>query len=53
LSGDGRVSDLVNDLKLKTFELERTHLVQEETHKNLKESQLEIEKLTKKAEVRI
>ncbi|KAL4235445.1 Progesterone-induced-blocking factor 1 [Mactra antiquata] len=51
MSGDTRVSDLTNDIKLKNFELERTQLVQEETVKNLKESQLEIEKLTKKAEV--
>ncbi|KAH3849855.1 hypothetical protein DPMN_092259 [Dreissena polymorpha] len=51
LSGDGRVSDLANDLRLKTFELERLQLVHEETVKNLKETQLEVEKLTKKAEV--
>ncbi|WAR11534.1 PIBF1-like protein [Mya arenaria] len=51
VSGDSRVSDLANDLKLKTFELERTQLVLEETVKNQKETQLEVEKLTKKAEV--
>jgi progesterone-induced-blocking factor 1 len=51
VSGDGRVSDLANDLRLKTFELERLQLVHEETVKNLKETQLEVEKLTKKAEV--
>lgn len=51
MSGDSRVSDLANELKLKTFELERTQLLQEETVKNLKESQLEVEKLSKKAEV--
>ncbi|XP_060607865.1 progesterone-induced-blocking factor 1-like [Ruditapes philippinarum] len=51
LSGDSRVSDTANELKLKTFELERTQLLQEETVKNFKETQLEVEKLTKKAEV--
>lgn len=51
MSGDGRVSDLANELKLKTFELERCQLLQEETVKNLKECQLEVEKLSKKAEV--
>ena len=51
LSGDGRVSELANDLKLKAFELERCQLVLEETVKNHKETQLEVEKLSKKAEV--
>ena len=51
VSGDSRVSDLANELKLKSFETERTQLVYEETVKNLKESQLEVEKLQKKTEV--
>ena len=51
MSGDSRVSDLANELKLKSFETERTQLVYEETVKNLKESQLEVEKLQKKTEV--
>ena len=51
MSGDSRVSDLANELKLKSFETERLQLVHEETVKNLKESQLDVEKLQKKTEV--
>ena len=50
-SGDSRVVDLTNELKLKSFELERLQLVHEETLKNSKETQLEVDRLTKKAEV--
>ena len=46
------MSDLANELKLKSFETERTQLVYEETVKNLKESQLDVEKLQKKTEVK-
>ncbi|XP_067663556.1 progesterone-induced-blocking factor 1-like [Haliotis asinina] len=51
--GDTRVSDLQNELKLKTFEAERTQMVHEETLKNLRQSEMEVEKLQKKAEVLI
>lgn len=51
MSGDRRASDIGNELKLKSFELERMQLVHEQTVKNLKETQLEVEKLSKKAEV--
>ena len=52
MSGDSRVSDVANELKLKSFEVERLQLVHEETVKNLKESQLDVERLQKKTEVR-
>lgn len=51
VSGDSRVSDVANELKLKSFEVERLQLVHEETVKNLKESQLDVERLQKKTEV--
>ena len=51
MSGDSRVSDVANELKLKSFEIERLQLVYEETVKNFKESQLDVEKLQKKTEV--
>lgn len=51
LNGDNKVVELQNDLKLKGFEVERTQMVHEETVRNLKESQLEIEKMQKKVEV--
>ncbi|XP_063415782.1 progesterone-induced-blocking factor 1-like [Mytilus trossulus] len=51
MNGDNKVVELQNDLKLKGFEVERTQMVHEETVRNLKESQLEIEKHHKKIEV--
>ncbi|KAL5012861.1 hypothetical protein ScPMuIL_011412 [Solemya velum] len=50
-TGDSRMSDLLNDVKIKGFESERTQMLYEETVRNLKESQLEVEKLQKKLEV--
>ena len=51
ISGDNKSADLQNDLKIKSFELERTQMVYEETIRNLKKSQLENETLTQKCEV--
>ncbi|CAC5423073.1 PIBF1 [Mytilus coruscus] len=51
MNGDNKVVELQNDLKLKGFEVERTQMVHEETVRNLKEAQLEIEKHQKKIEV--
>ncbi|KAK3597678.1 hypothetical protein CHS0354_040054 [Potamilus streckersoni] len=51
MSGDNRTAEIANELKIKTFEAERTIMVHEETVRNLKESELEIEKLKKKLEV--
>ncbi|CAG2208140.1 CEP90 [Mytilus edulis] len=51
MNGDNKVVELQNDLKLKGFEVERTLMVHEETVRNLKEAQLEIEKHQKKIEV--
>uniref|UniRef100_UPI00398F69EF progesterone-induced-blocking factor 1 n=1 Tax=Pristiophorus japonicus TaxID=55135 RepID=UPI00398F69EF len=48
---DSRISDLMNQTKLKTFEAERAQLVQEETAKNLKQCQVECDKYQKKLEV--
>lgn len=53
MNGDNKAVELKNDLKLKGFEVERTQMVHEETVRNLKESQLEIEKMQKKVEVGI
>ena len=50
-SGEQRLLDLQTEVKLKAFEAERSHLAYEETCKNLKEYQLEIEKLEAKYEV--
>lgn len=51
LSSDSRVAELVNQVKLKTFELERAQMVQEETARNLSLCQIECEKHQKKMEV--
>ncbi|XP_078402116.1 progesterone-induced-blocking factor 1 [Cetorhinus maximus] len=48
---DSRISELMNQTKLKTFEAERAQLVQEETTKNLKQCQVECDKYQKKLEV--
>ncbi|XP_056628479.1 progesterone-induced-blocking factor 1 [Triplophysa dalaica] len=51
LGSDSRVAELVNLVKLKTFELERAQMVQEETARNLSLCQIECEKHQKKLEV--
>ncbi|XP_066516109.1 progesterone-induced-blocking factor 1 isoform X2 [Hoplias malabaricus] len=51
MTSDSRVSDLHNQIKLKAFEVERAHMVQEETAKNLSLCQIECEKHQKKLEV--
>lgn len=51
MSGDSRLSELKNEVKLKGFEAERTQMVHEQAVRNLTESQLEVEKLQKKNEV--
>lgn len=51
MNGDSRLSEMKNEVKLKGFETERTQMVHEDTVRNLKESQLEVEKLQKKTEV--
>nr|XP_014350362.1 PREDICTED: progesterone-induced-blocking factor 1 [Latimeria chalumnae] len=51
LSTESRVSELMNQVKLKSFDAERTHMVQEETAKNLEQCQVECEKYQKKIEV--
>lgn len=50
-ANDSTVSEVQSELKLKSFELERTQIVYEETLRNFKENQLEVEKLQKKIEV--
>eukprot|EP00058_Branchiostoma_floridae_P026016 XP_002611506.1 hypothetical protein BRAFLDRAFT_117194 [Branchiostoma floridae] len=47
---DSKTSELQNELKLKSFETERTQLVHEETVRNLKQCQIDNEKLQNKLE---
>nr|XP_023667366.1 progesterone-induced-blocking factor 1 isoform X1 [Paramormyrops kingsleyae] len=51
LGTDSRVAELLSQVKLKSFEVERTQMVQEETAKNLSQCQMECEKQQKKLEV--
>ncbi|XP_072513754.1 progesterone-induced-blocking factor 1 [Salminus brasiliensis] len=51
LNSDCKVSELQNQMKLKAFEVERAHMVQEETAKNLSLCQIESEKHQKKLEI--
>ncbi|KAL8189935.1 UNVERIFIED_CONTAM: Progesterone-induced-blocking factor 1 [Gekko kuhli] len=51
LSTESKVAELLHQNKLKSFESERTQLVQEETSKNLSQCQLECEKYQRKLEV--
>ncbi|KAG1937779.1 progesterone-induced-blocking factor 1 [Pimephales promelas] len=51
LGSDSRVAELLNQVKLKKFELERSQMVQEETARNLSLCQIECEKHQKKLEV--
>ncbi|XP_071187076.1 progesterone-induced-blocking factor 1 isoform X1 [Salvelinus alpinus] len=48
---DSRVAELLNQVKLKSFETERCQMVQEETARNLGRCQMETEKHQKKLEV--
>ena len=51
MKADNTMSEMNNEVKLKSFESQRTQMVYEETVRTLKESQLENEKLSKKLEV--
>ena len=51
LDGDNKLNETKSELKLKTFELERANLLNEETANNLRKTLLENEKLTKKIEI--
>ncbi|XP_075447131.1 progesterone-induced-blocking factor 1 isoform X2 [Ascaphus truei] len=51
LSTESKVSELLHQTKLKSFEAERAHMLQEETTENLRKCQLECEKYQKKLEV--
>ena len=53
ISHDNKMSELINEVKLKAFEAERTQMVYEETVRNLKDCQVENEKLCKKLEVSV
>ncbi|KAK6325893.1 hypothetical protein J4Q44_G00052350 [Coregonus suidteri] len=48
---DSRVAELLNQVKMKSFEAERSQMVQEETARNLGRCQMESEKHQKKLEV--
>ncbi|KAG8452256.1 hypothetical protein GDO86_004163 [Hymenochirus boettgeri] len=51
LSTESKVSELLHQTKLKSFEAERSHILHEETIENLRKCQLECEKYQKKVEV--
>ncbi|KAK3100601.1 hypothetical protein FSP39_022354 [Pinctada imbricata] len=51
MNGDNRATEIQNEFKLKSFELERSQMVLDETNRNLREAKLEIDKLQKKVEV--
>lgn len=51
LTTESKVSELLHQSKLKAFEAERAHMVEEETARNLMQCQLECEKYQKKLEV--
>ncbi|MBN3308178.1 PIBF1 factor, partial [Amia calva] len=50
LGMDSRVAELLNQVKLKSFEVERAQMIQEETARNLSQCQIECEKHQKKLE---
>lgn len=47
-----RLGELQSEVKLKTFELDRLQLLYEENLKSLKTTQIDLEKLEKKNDVR-
>ena len=47
-----RLSELQSEVKLKTFEFDRIQLLYEENLKTLKTTQIELEKIEKKNDVR-
>ncbi|KAM4700053.1 progesterone-induced-blocking factor 1 [Discoglossus pictus] len=51
LSTESKVSELIHQTKLKSFEAERAHLLQEENAENLRKCQLQCDKYQKKIEV--
>ncbi|XP_069614237.1 progesterone-induced-blocking factor 1 [Ranitomeya imitator] len=53
LGTEGRMSELLHQAKMKSFEAERAHMVLEETTDNLQKCQQECEKYQKKLEVLI
>ena len=53
MASDSRMSELQNEVKLRSFETERTQMVHEETVRTLKECQLDQEKTQAKLEVGI
>ena len=50
LSSDGRISELHGELKMKQLDCERTHMLHEETLRDLRQCELEREKLKKKVQ---
>lgn len=44
--------ELSGEAKLKSFEAERSNMIQEETQRNLKQAQVDCDKLQKKLEVK-
>eukprot|EP00057_Strongylocentrotus_purpuratus_P033656 XP_792266.3 PREDICTED: progesterone-induced-blocking factor 1 isoform X1 [Strongylocentrotus purpuratus] len=50
-TSDARAMELSGEAKLKSFEAERSNMIQEETQRNLKQAQVDCDKLQKKLEV--
>ena len=51
MTSDAKASELVGEVRLKNFELERTQMLHEEATKNFRQSQLECDKYQQKIEV--
>lgn len=51
-TSDARAMELSGEAKLKSFEAERSNMIQEETQRNLKQAQVDCDKLQKKLEVK-
>ena len=53
VSSDSKISEITNELRLKTFEAERMQLVYTETCRNLEKANLENQQLLQQKEVSI
>ena len=51
IGSESKVSEIKSELKLKSFELERNQMINEETVKNYQKALMENEKLQKKIEI--
>ena len=51
MSSDTKAAEIVAEVRLKNFELERSQMLHEEVSKNFRQSQLECDKYQQKIEV--